>query len=266
MSSERYLEGLVLKVGPLGETDRLISLLSDEEGLTRLAVPGARRPRSKMAAALPLTFLKLQVVGRTGLNRVRQLKVLKSFGKLGLKLETLSAAQALTDLSMMLVAHNDPVPGLLSTLLMHLERLEDLSRISPFEQESTLASSVQSCLHLLALGGYGIPIQSCCKTGKPLDPPLGDWAWRCSFLPEEGFVIGALPGAAVQLNPSELALLQILPRPNLPFRKNGELLGPKKVWLRLLSVIQYWIKAHLNRNIKALSMLQTSVIEEDEKN
>ena len=49
MSGERRLNGLSLKVGPLGEHDRLLTLLSDQEGVTRLAVPGARRPRSSLS-------------------------------------------------------------------------------------------------------------------------------------------------------------------------------------------------------------------------
>ena len=77
--ADRRLEGLALKVGPLGEHDRLLSLLSDAEGLTRFAVPGARRPKSSLAAAAPLTLLELQVGGRSGLGRVRQLRVLRSF-------------------------------------------------------------------------------------------------------------------------------------------------------------------------------------------
>ena len=75
--AERRLTGLALKVGPLGEHDRLLSLLSDAEGVSRFAVPGARRPRSGLAAAAPLTLLELQVGGRSGLSRVRQLRVLR---------------------------------------------------------------------------------------------------------------------------------------------------------------------------------------------
>ncbi|MFM7635399.1 MAG: recombination protein O N-terminal domain-containing protein, partial [Cyanobacteriota bacterium] len=37
---ERRLEGLALSAKPLGESDRLLTLLSDSEGITRLAVPG----------------------------------------------------------------------------------------------------------------------------------------------------------------------------------------------------------------------------------
>ena len=47
MNSSKYLKGLCLKVGPLGENDRLLTILSDEEGVTRLAVPGARRPTKR---------------------------------------------------------------------------------------------------------------------------------------------------------------------------------------------------------------------------
>jgi len=55
--AERTLIGMALKVGPLGEHDRLLSLLSDAEGITPLAVPGPRRPKSGLRAAAPLTLL-----------------------------------------------------------------------------------------------------------------------------------------------------------------------------------------------------------------
>ena len=164
--AERRLEGLALKVGPLGEHDRLLSLLSDSEGVTRLAVPGARRPKSSLAAAAPLTLLQLQVGGRSGLPRVRQLRVLRSFSTLGRQLESLAAAQALCDLCLQIAAQ-DPVDGLLSMLLLHLERLEQ-------RPELVLAETVQACIHLLTLGGYGLPLQICCLSGKPLDPPWGN--------------------------------------------------------------------------------------------
>jgi len=44
--AERRLSGLALKVGPLGEHDRLLSLLSDSEGVTRLAVPVHDDPKA----------------------------------------------------------------------------------------------------------------------------------------------------------------------------------------------------------------------------
>lgn len=256
--ADRRLTGLALKVGPLGEHDRLLTMLSAEAGVIRLAVPGARRPRSSLAAAVPLTQLELQVVGRRGLPRVRQLRVEHNFGAVGQRLDTLSAAQALAELCMALVEGDDPLEGMLEAVVIHLERLEAISRASD-DAAHALASVVQACVHLLALGGYGLPLQSCCRSGAPLIPPIGQWDWRCSLIADEGLAIGSQPGAAVQLNPSELALLQRLPRTELPRRRDGELMGPVSVWLRLLSVVECWIRCHLPRPVRSLAMLREAV-------
>ena len=119
---------------------------------------------------------------------------------------------------------------------------------------------VQACIHLLTLGGYGLPLQTCCITGNPLDPPLGQWDWRCSLLPQDGFAIDEQPGAAIQLNPSELALLQRLTRAELPRRRDGALMGPPAVWRRLLRVVEIWSRTHLNRPSKALAMLRETLL------
>ena len=255
MSGERRLTGLALKVGPLGEHDRLLTLLSDEAGVVRLAVPGARRPRSSLAAAVPLTMLDLQVVGRRSLQRVRQLRVLHNYSGVGQRLETLAAAQALAELAIALVSDSDPVRGLLDTVLVHLDNLESLSRSSEPNADLCLAMLVQAGVHLLALGGYGIPLQICCQSGAELVPPIGQWEWRCSLLPEEGLAIGSLPGATLQMNPSELALLQRLPRAELPRRRDGELMGPRPVWLKLLAILECWCRTHLPRPVRSLAMV-----------
>jgi DNA repair protein RecO (recombination protein O) len=116
---------------------------------------------------------------------------------------------------------------------------------------------VQGALQQLALGGYALPLQTCARSGSPLAPPIGDWGWRCSLLSAEGLVIGAVIGAPVQLNPSELALLQRLPRPHLPRRRDGELLGPEPVWLNLLRLLECWCREHLNRPIRSLGLLRS---------
>jgi DNA repair protein RecO (recombination protein O) len=255
VGTDRRLEGLALKAGPLGEHDRLLTVLSAETGVIRLAVPGARRPRSSLAAAVPLTLLELQVVGQRGLPRLRQLRVRHSFNAVGQRLDTLAGAQALAELCLALVAGDDPIPGLLDTVLLHLERLEICSRTPTPEPGLALATTVQAAVHLLALGGYGLPLQSCCRSGAPLLPPIGQWEWRCSLLADEGFAIAWHPGAAIQLNPSELALLQRLPRAELPRRRDGALMGPPEVWLRLLSVVECWIRSHLPRPVRALAMV-----------
>ncbi len=259
MSGTRSLEGLSLKVGTLGENDRLLTLLSEEEGLTRIAVPGARKPRSSLAAAIPLTLMNLEIVEKKSLPRVRHLKVLKSFNGIGQTLETLAGAQALTELGLLLVAEGDPLPGLLKTLLMHLERLDAFSKNSIENETNTVATTIQGCIHMLAIGGYGLPLQVCSHSGKALEPPLGQWDWRCSLIASEGFAIGSFSGASIQLNPSELALLQRLTRASLPIDRQHKLIGPKEVWIKLLAVVECWINTNLPRKIHSLTILHQAI-------
>jgi len=254
---EQPLEGLALTCRPLGEHDRLLTLLSEGEGLTRLAVPGARRPRSSLAAAVPLAHLRLQVGGRSGLRRVRQLRVLRNYSGLAQRLETLAAAQALAELCLKLVPGETPAPGVLADLLLQLGRLEAVVT-ERAERVEALAVAVQGSVHLLALGGFALPLQHCVRSGAPLLPPIGDWSWRCSLLPGEGLAIGSIPGARVMLNPSELALLQRLTRPAPPRNRDGRLMGPETVWLHLLDLVEAWCSEHLGQRPRAFRLLRTA--------
>ncbi|MFN7901170.1 MAG: DNA repair protein RecO [Synechococcaceae cyanobacterium] len=256
--AEDLLEGIALRCGPLGEQDRLLTLLSEAEGLTRLALPGARRPRSSLAAAMPLARLRLQVGGRRGLRRVRQLQLLRSPGTLGQRLETLSAAQGLAELCLALVPDGAAAPGMVSALELALNRLEAVVSDRSDAAEA-LAIAVQSSVQLLALGGYALPLQCCARTGAALQPPVGDWSWRCSFFAAEGLAIGAIAGAQQLFNASELALLQRLPRPAPPRRRDGELLGPVPVWLRLLALMEAWSREHAGRSPRAFRLLRNAL-------
>ena len=57
MTLAQRLKGLSLKVGPLGENDRLLTILSEENGISRFAIPGARKPKSRLGATSPFNFL-----------------------------------------------------------------------------------------------------------------------------------------------------------------------------------------------------------------
>ena len=262
MSLSQRMKGLSLKVGPLGENDRLLTILSEESGISRFAIPGARKPKSRLVATSPFNFLDLHIVGNKNLRRVTQIKILKSYGNLGKNIETLSAAQAISELIMIMVGNEDPQKDLLKLVLIHLNRLNDLHK-KKFDSLEALAISIQSCVHLLALGGYCLPLQTCCHSGSKLIPPIGKWSWKCSFIPEEGFAIGTIPNASAELNPSELALLQRLLLEKVPFHSNGKLLGPKNVWLKLLRIVETWIETHLQKKITSLQMMREVIISND---
>ena len=255
MSGESRIKGLCIKASPLGESGRLITVLTDEQGIIRLAAPGARRPKSSLAAATPLTYLSFQIFGKRSLKSVRQIKILKSYNGLGKNIECLAAAQAITELTFLLVGNNDKQKDYLSSVLIHLDRIYEYNLESE-EDFKMLSMSIQSLIHLLAIGGINIPVNFCCKTGEPIIPPLGNWDWQCSYLPNEGFSTIEDVESVLKVNASEIALLQRLLFAELPIKSNGELLGPKKVWLKILSIVENWISAQLEKELSSLKMLR----------
>ena len=255
MSGESRLNGLCLKASPLGENDRLITILTDELGIIRLAAKGARRPKSSLAAAAPLTYLSLQIFGKRSLKSVRQIKILKSYCGLGKNIECLAAAQAITELTFLLVGNNDKQQNYLSCVLAHLDRIYRYEALKENDIKM-LSMSIQSLIHLLAIGGINLPVHFCCKTGNPIIPPLGNWEWVCYFLPNEGFSTIEDVSSSLRINASELALLQRLLFPELPIKSNGELLGPKKVWLKILFILETWILTQLEKELSSLKMLR----------
>ena len=255
MTGESRLEGLCIKASPLGENDRLITILTDDLGILRLAAPGARRPKSSLTSASPLTYLSMQIFGKRSLKSIRQIKIIKSYTGLGKNIETLAAAQAITELTFLLVGNNDKQQNYLSCVLAHLDRIY-LYEVPKEEDIKMLSMSIQSLIHLLAIGGINLPINHCCKTGVPIIPPLGDWEWECYYLPNEGFSTIEDSQSILKINASEVALLQRLLFPELPIKSNGELLGPKKVWLKILLIIETWISAQLDKELSSLKMMK----------
>ena len=255
MTGESRLEGLCIKASPLGENDRLITILTDDLGILRLAAPGARRPKSSLTSASPLNYLSMQIFGKRSLKSIRQIKIIKSYTGLGKNIETLAAAQAITELTFLLVGNNDKQQNYLSCVLAHLDRIY-LYEVPKEEDIKMLSMSIQSLIHLLAIGGINLPINHCCKTGVPIIPPLGDWKWECYYLPNEGFSTIEDSHSILKINASEVALLQRLLFPELPIKSNGELLGPKKVWLKILLIIETWIFAQLDKELSSLKMMK----------
>ncbi len=255
MSGESKIEGLCIKASPLGESGRLITVLTENQGIIRLAAPGARRPKSSLAAATPLTYLNFHIFGKRSLKSVRQIKILKSYNGLGKNIDCLAAAQAITELTFLLVGNEDKQISYLSSVLIHLDRIYDYKNESQ-EDFKILSMSIQSLIHLLAIGGINIPVNFCCITGEPIIPPLGNWDWQCYYLPNEGFTTIENKESVLRVNASEIALLQRLLFPELPIKSNGELLGPKKVWLRILSIVESWIAAQLEKELSSLKMLR----------
>ena len=55
-------DGIVLRTRPLGEADKVLTLLSRDRGKIEVVARGARRPRNRLAAAAqPFSYLKVLI-------------------------------------------------------------------------------------------------------------------------------------------------------------------------------------------------------------
>jgi DNA repair protein RecO (recombination protein O) len=69
-------EGIVLSQTPLGEDDKIIALLSPEEGVVRAVVKGARKAKSRLSAVTqPFTRASFQLSRGKSLDRVIQVSL-----------------------------------------------------------------------------------------------------------------------------------------------------------------------------------------------
>ena len=92
--------GIVLRTWKLGETDRIIVFLTQENGKIRAVAKGVRKTKSKFGARLePTSHVELQLFrGRGELDIVTQAETLDRFENLRLDLERFSEASSMLEI------------------------------------------------------------------------------------------------------------------------------------------------------------------------
>ncbi|MEM9216084.1 MAG: DNA repair protein RecO [Cyanobacteria bacterium P01_F01_bin.150] len=179
--------GITLKSMPMGESDRLLTILTKEHGLVRAITPGSRKPKSSLRAiSTGFVIGELFIVKGRSLDKLVQAECRKSFPGLSRDLGKLTAAQYLAELALGQALSDHPQEELFDALILHLD---DIAQGAP---EHTLPSLVQGILHFLAIAGIAPQVQQCCVTQAPIVPNLADSDWRVGFDASAGGAI-ALP-------------------------------------------------------------------------
>jgi len=176
--------GINLKGMPLGEHDRLLSILTKECGLIKAVATGARKHRSAMAGRSGLFVVNdLQIsVGRS-MDRIKNAEMLQSFVGLGKTLAKLTAAQYLSELALMQALSAQPQEELFLVLVEHLNRIQDA------EDKYVLACLVHGTYHLLAIAGFAPQVHSCCISQRPVIANREIPKWKAGFSIVGGGVI-----------------------------------------------------------------------------
>ncbi|NEQ13780.1 MULTISPECIES: DNA repair protein RecO [unclassified Moorena] len=192
MSQTYKATGINLKSIPLGEADRLVTILTRELGLIRVVAPGARKQKSKLGGRSGLFVVNqlLLAKGRS-LDKIIQAETTESYPGLSQELSKLAASQYLAELVLCHALSEQPQEELYELLNEHLRRLEQLPKITanPSGLSLVLAHLSHGVFHLLALAGIAPQVQLCCITQHTLSPDLTDPNWRVGFSVEAGGTI-----------------------------------------------------------------------------
>lgn len=294
MSGTYKATGINLKTSPSGESDRLLTILTEEFGLIRAIAPGARKHKSSLGGRSGLFVVnELLIVQGRSLDKVIQAESLESYPGLSQNLSKLTAGQYLAELTLSQALSDQPQAELLCLVREHLSRVEKLP--------ATLACLTHASFHLLALAGITPQVQECCVTQRVITPNLDDPSWRIGFSTGSGGIVqlaeleqfsssyslrpqkksGPLsasrsevssrsptykpPDWVTQLNALELWLLQRLAQPNLIqelLQVDEMILQPAyhRAWLSIERVLRHYAQYHLDRPIRSAALIDVCFV------
>ena len=168
--------GINLKAMPMGEADRLVTILTKEYGLVRAIAPGARKHKSRLAGRSGLFVVNDLLFSKgKSLDKMIQAETLKSFPGFSKDLAKLTASQYLAEIALAQALTDQPQDELYYLLIEHLSRLESATR------PDILPCLAQATFHMLALAGVAPDVFRCCLSRSHLNAQLGDPDWQVGF-------------------------------------------------------------------------------------
>ncbi|MEA5498442.1 DNA repair protein RecO [Limnoraphis robusta] len=286
--------GINLKGTALGESDRILTILTPEYGLIRAVAPGTRKPRSKLGGRCELFVVNELLLSKgRSLDRITQADMIKSYGGLSQNLGKLAASQYLAELVLLIALSEQPQEELFLLFNEHLERLENLSNTPEIENiTAIIASLTQGMFHLLAWTGVAPQVQHCCLTQRPLVANFSDPDWRVGFSLDAGGTISLeaekpIPKRSdrhpraisqgfggqlhVKLSAVQLAILQRLAHPQLSDELEWELKSQQRAtlstapsiplsdWVSVERLLRRYAEYQLGRAIRSAALIDTYV-------
>jgi DNA repair protein RecO (recombination protein O) len=192
MTKTYQATGINLKTQALGESDKIVTILTKEFGLIRAIAPGSRKHNSSLGGRSGMFVVNQLLIsqGRSSqpahsaqsttaqLNRITQAETIKTYPGLTNDLGKLTASQYLAEIVICQALSEHPQEELYELFNEHLQRLEDLPK---GQGQNVLAYLAHGVFHLLALAGVAPQVQFCCLTQRPLTPDPTNPNWQVGF-------------------------------------------------------------------------------------
>lgn len=291
MSRTYTATGINLKSMPLGEADRLVTILTPEYGLIRAVATGARKHKSRLRGRSELFVVNelLLAKGRS-LDKITQAETLISYPGLSRDLGKLAASQYLAEVILYLGLSDQPQSELYDLLNEHLRRLEQLPTPTHLRTSAPLllAHLAHAVFHLLAIAGVAPQVHICCVTGQPVQADFANLQWRAGFSFEAGGIVThpdgetshpsqqatskveekttilaqALPKISTWLGATEVVMLQHLSASSLPQMEEilPKTTPPSKAtmsWIGVERLLRNCAQYYFGRSIRSATLVDT---------
>lgn len=183
MSASYKATGINLKGVPMGENDRLLTVLTAEYGLIRAIAPGSRKHESSLRGRSGVFVVNhLLLIKGKSLDKIIQAESIASYPGLSQDLGKLTAAQYLAELVLYQAMGDQPQSVLFGLIQAYLSALEGA------QADGVLPLLVEGMVTLLRLAGVAPEVNLCAVTRQPLRQTRTD-GWQVGFHPSAGGVV-----------------------------------------------------------------------------
>lgn len=284
--------GINLKAQALGESDRIVTILTQEFGLIRAVAPGVRKPNSSLSGRIGMFVVNELLISQgRSLDRIAQAQTIRTYPGLAKDLGKLAASQYLAEIVLSQALSEQPQAELYELLNEHLQRLEALPKT---ELMSVVAHLAHGVFHLLALSGLSPQVQVCCLTQRPLIPNFTDPNWQVGFsIPTGGTICleaweglrresekpklqhSRNPASSKSQNPPKPDYQTVIHRQDIPVI-SGRLSATELVmlqhlsqpeimqidaadygWLSVEQILRQYAQYHLGRSIRSATLIDS---------
>lgn len=219
-----------------GEADRIVRLLSVEEGRISVMARRARSSRRRFGGALdPGTLVQARVQrGRGALAVLGDVEVVQAPRRPRDDLDRLAYLAYGCEVCAALAPEHDPAPRLFRLLVTWLDLLEQ-------DAAPGVASRVAMEAKALTFAGLGPRLDACARCEEPLEDPV-------VFDPEAGGGLHARCGGGAETDAATLALAERLRR--TPLAETPGLPAPAHPWL-----LSDFVRHQLGRDLRSRALV-----------
>lgn len=245
---------IVLRSWPFGESDKIVSFLTEGHGKITGIAKGAKRSKKRFANSLePFSFvtLRFQDSAANGLAFILGCELQRSFRNLIGSLEKIAFASYGVEITGGLIGERDENRLVFDHLKNYLNQLED-------HQASLLLLTVFE-LKLLSLAGYRPLLDTCLCCGRhrrrkvePFSSPLLDWYF--SFR-DGGVLCGACSRIGKDILPINDETLELMATLQREHDWKAATTPPPAHLKQLRSVVLRFIEFQANKPMKSSSFL-----------